>query len=632
MLRAGAERLYRATTDKKLKETVALELSYFNSNVQLLKEELADLNSSVDIYQNNNAYHAVPMIPLGLKETLDVDFREPFKDFILEHYSEDANKYDDAITELLEIRQAMRTPTRDKNGTTLLFRYYSQLYYIERRFFPPDRNLGIHFEWYDSLTGVPSNQRTVAFEKASVLFNIAALYTQIGARQDRTKGTGIDASVDSFLRAASMFHYIRNNFSNAPSMDLRAETLEMLVNLMLAQARECIFEKFLLSNPEKKNIESCLEAGQEAAQVADAYNKVHKCISAAPVKDYVPYSWISLVLVKSKYYRALSHYYVALGLLDYCDDLTSTVKDMLDCIQMCDQNKMTIIDIKVPKTSDERLLLGISHLKMALLLHEESLWEHQMCRQRRQIDSLQEKLRAARDRALQKYDDTEEEDDFRDVFDPPQIQASTKYQLTLTLPDFSLYKVKDLFHNLGPITIFSARHHWTAPRTVNLHKSAEESYGISVRGDAPVIVAAVDAGSLAEAAGVKEGDFIVATGDTDTKWCKHEEVVSLIQSAQNNLLMKLVTPTDRNYLRPRESSTNSPVSYSSSGSSTASVSSGTTERMSISGSMSSSKNKDSQKRLTWNPFRRALSRDRSDGHSLTYSSGTHRYYTSATLS
>ena len=43
----------RATTNKKLRETVALELSYVNSNLQLLKEELADLNSSVLIYQND---------------------------------------------------------------------------------------------------------------------------------------------------------------------------------------------------------------------------------------------------------------------------------------------------------------------------------------------------------------------------------------------------------------------------------------------------------------------------------------------------------------------------------------------------------------------------------------------------
>lgn len=42
---------YRATTNRKLKETVALELSFVNSNLQLLKEQLAELNSSVELYQ-----------------------------------------------------------------------------------------------------------------------------------------------------------------------------------------------------------------------------------------------------------------------------------------------------------------------------------------------------------------------------------------------------------------------------------------------------------------------------------------------------------------------------------------------------------------------------------------------------
>lgn len=55
---------------------------------------------------------------------------------------------------------------------------------------------------YDSLTGVPSFQRTLAFEKGSVLFNIGALYTQIGARQDRSVRAGIDTAIDSFQRAA----------------------------------------------------------------------------------------------------------------------------------------------------------------------------------------------------------------------------------------------------------------------------------------------------------------------------------------------------------------------------------------------------------------------------------------------
>lgn len=56
-LRAGAENLFKATTNKKLKETVALELSFVNSNLQLLKEQLAELNSSVELYQSDRYVH-----------------------------------------------------------------------------------------------------------------------------------------------------------------------------------------------------------------------------------------------------------------------------------------------------------------------------------------------------------------------------------------------------------------------------------------------------------------------------------------------------------------------------------------------------------------------------------------------
>jgi hypothetical protein len=49
------------------------------------------------------------MIPLGLKETKEIDFREAFKDFILEHYSEDGLEYENAIAEFMDIRQAMRS-------------------------------------------------------------------------------------------------------------------------------------------------------------------------------------------------------------------------------------------------------------------------------------------------------------------------------------------------------------------------------------------------------------------------------------------------------------------------------------------------------------------------------------------
>lgn len=42
----------RATSNNKVKEMVMLELSYVNSNLQLLMGQLEGLNSSVEVYQN----------------------------------------------------------------------------------------------------------------------------------------------------------------------------------------------------------------------------------------------------------------------------------------------------------------------------------------------------------------------------------------------------------------------------------------------------------------------------------------------------------------------------------------------------------------------------------------------------
>ncbi|KAL1398370.1 hypothetical protein pipiens_000215, partial [Culex pipiens pipiens] len=233
------------------------------------------------------------MIPLGLKETKEVSFMEPFSDFILEHYSEDSNVYEDAIADITDTRQAAKTPTRDGQGVALLFRYYNLLYYVERRFFPPDRSLGVYFEWYDSLTGVPSCQRTVAFEKACILFNLAAIYTQIGARQDRSSEKGLDAAVDNFLRAAGVFKHIYDTFTNAPSMDLKPQVLEVLVALMLAQARECLYEKLLLQLEEMTNVDcSSLHRNLsgEATQLTREYQEIHRIIQSNEAHTYAPRS------------------------------------------------------------------------------------------------------------------------------------------------------------------------------------------------------------------------------------------------------------------------------------------------------------------------------------------------------
>ena len=345
-----------------------------------------------------------------------------------------------------------------------------------------------------------------------MLFNIAALYTQIGTRQDRCAQNGLDGAVDNFLRAAGTFQYIHENFTNAPSMDLSPATLDMLVHLMCAQARECLFEKAELTLKEassedeeskKKHVETCLVLAQEAAHVSEVYFKVHGIISHPPVKDYVPYSWVSLTQIKREHYKALAHFYVSVALLDKTDP-TNFSRRAIELLQFLhdeeeNQEKSSLgTEIRTPTTTDEKRYLGKAHLREALLLHEEALRVNRMCRELRNKNMLQAVLRSAHDRSLNMYASIDEEDDFQEVLDPPPISPSTQYQLSLAFPDLSAHKVQDLFSDLGPVAIFNAKHFWSAPRTVKLRKRENEGFGFSVRGDAPVVIAGIDPRSLAE--------------------------------------------------------------------------------------------------------------------------------------
>ena len=50
-------------------------------------------------------------------------------------------------------------------------------------------------------------------------------------------------------------------------------------------------------------------------QVSDMYTKVHKMMMQETVKDYIPYSWISMVLVKSQHFKARAHHYAAIAIV-----------------------------------------------------------------------------------------------------------------------------------------------------------------------------------------------------------------------------------------------------------------------------------------------------------------------------
>ncbi|XP_050001311.1 rhophilin-1 isoform X4 [Alexandromys fortis] len=495
-MRTGAENLYRATSNTWVRETVALELSYVNSNLQLLKEELAELGSSADVEQPEGESVTIPMIPLGLKETKELDWATPLKELISEHFGEDGTSYETEIQELEDLRQATRTPSRDEVGLDLLAAYYSQLCFLDARFFSPARSPRLLFHWYDSLTGVPAQQRALAFEKGSILFNIGALHTQIGARQDCSCTEGASHAAEAFQRAAGAFRLLRENFSHAPSADMSTASLSMLEQLMVAQAQECIFKGLLLLASDTPD--SCpaqLQLAQEAAQVAAEYGLVHQVMAQPPVRDHLPASWTNLAHVKAEHFSALAHYHTAMALCEGSSADKGELPGQEHVFQpsaTCEPQGPTL-----PQHPEERRKLAKAHLKRAILGQEEALRLHTLCRVLRKVDLLQVVVTQALRHSLAKYSELEREDDFFEAVEAPDIQPKTHHAPEVKMPSLSQVKVTDLFHRLGPLSVFSTKNRWQLVGPVRMTRG-EGGFGFTLRGDSPVLIAAVVPGSQAE--------------------------------------------------------------------------------------------------------------------------------------
>ncbi|XP_071344375.1 rhophilin-2 isoform X2 [Trachinotus anak] len=554
-MRAGAENLLKATSNNKVKEMVLLELSYVNANLQLLMGQLEGLNSSVEVYQNTQETANIPLIALGLKETKEINFCTPFKDFILEHYSEDGNSFEDEIADLMDLRQACRTPSRSVAGVEMLAKYYSHLPLLESRFFSPNRQTGIFFTWYDSFTGVPLCQQNLSLEKASILFNMAALYSQIATRSDRQTIVGLEEAIASFQKAAGVLNHLKETFTHTPSYDMSPAMLSMLIRMMLAQAQECLFEKTVLPGIQNQ-FYTLMKMAQEAAKVSETYDQVHQSMIQTPIKDNVPFFWSTMSQVKTNHYRSMAHYFVASALLDHqlgpSDDEDKQEKTLSQVYDRLPEGRSPL---DILKKKEERERIGKAHIRRAILGHEEALRIYGLCHDLNKLEILEDILKASHQRSLKKQSENDNEEEFTDYIEAPDIISKTEHKAEMEVPATTK----------GPLSVFSAKQRWTAPRTVRLC-TEDRDLGFTLKGESPVQVVSLDPLCPAAADGLKEGDYIVAVGDTDCKWSGVSDVMRLLKDVnEEGIDIQVVSMMDSNPPMPTKSATfcgNLPKTYS----------------------------------------------------------------------
>ncbi|KAL8709292.1 MAG: hypothetical protein Q9220_005885 [cf. Caloplaca sp. 1 TL-2023] len=249
-----------------------------------------------------------PMISCPLKQTSEIDWVYPLKSYIRQTYGEDPERYAEECNTLNRLRQDMRGAGKDSAaGRDLLYRYYGQLELLDLRFPVDENHIKISFNWLDAFTHKPISQFSLAYEKASIIFNISAVLSCHAANQNRFEDTGLKIAYHSFQAAAGMFTYINENFLHAPSTDLSRDTVKTLISIMLAQGQEVFLEK-QIADGKKVGLLAKLasQAGYLYAQAAEGVQEnFHRGIF-----DKL---WVQVAQLKSYYSSSLAQYYQALA-------------------------------------------------------------------------------------------------------------------------------------------------------------------------------------------------------------------------------------------------------------------------------------------------------------------------------
>ncbi|XP_043498928.1 tyrosine-protein phosphatase non-receptor type 23 isoform X1 [Polistes fuscatus] len=260
----------------------------------------------------------LPMISFYLKVSPEpITFGPKLKQYIRDFYNEDPESYTNEIHQLESLRTMAVRPPLDMAGCLLLKKYYCQLHFLQSRFpMGKDGGAAITFTWRDTYANMVCSLASIRFEIISILYNIGAMHTQLGARTERTTADGMKMACAHFQCAAWAFEHLKNSFPQPSGVDLAPELMTFMYQLCLAQAQECILEKSMLDNRKPTIV------AKVARQIVDYYTSTLSTLEQGgseegtisdTVGTKIYKSWKRYVKFKRAYHLAVTHLYQGLA-------------------------------------------------------------------------------------------------------------------------------------------------------------------------------------------------------------------------------------------------------------------------------------------------------------------------------
>nr|CDS31738.1 programmed cell death 6 interacting protein [Hymenolepis microstoma] len=199
----------------------------------------------------------------------------------------------------------------------LIASYCDLLEDLEHRIPLTNTDIPIQYKWFDCFCGNSKVFRSsmkgfnASFDRCCMLFNLAAIHSQIAKGQNLDDDSGLKTAARSFQLSAGLFDYVKimlpSCYSQSPTWDMSSEALDGYANLMVAQAQECIFTK-----AEKDSMKPSIIA-KLALQASTLYTAALQVITLPSLKPYLPKDWSSIITANAANMEIYAEYYGALA-------------------------------------------------------------------------------------------------------------------------------------------------------------------------------------------------------------------------------------------------------------------------------------------------------------------------------
>ena len=175
------------------------------------------------------------------------------------------------------------------------------------------KDANLTFKWCDAFdTANHHMEPDWSFERACVVFNLAASISFLGTHQDRTTPTGLKTACNLYQQAAGALAEVQAMVSAAAwrsSPDLSSDTLGALQTLMLAQAQKNFVEKAQADGMSDKILAllnaECAGLYEEVGRRFDEAKARQRPISA------MAQEWLDVVEWNRKVFDGLQHHFLA---------------------------------------------------------------------------------------------------------------------------------------------------------------------------------------------------------------------------------------------------------------------------------------------------------------------------------